>query len=151
MPSSVPTYSFRPDATYLIAGGLGGLGRAITRWMVSRGARNFILFSRSGPKGKEAIDLIEELKSHGVKIAAPPCDVSIEDELSTTIQKYRSTMPPVRGCIQASMVLKVSFHFHSSTELNVLTFLTGRALRESDTARFQRSHQTESTRFLELA
>ena len=112
MPSSVPTYSFRPDATYLIAGGLGGLGRAITRWMVSRGARNFILLSRSGPKGKEAMDLIEELKSHGVKIAAPPCDVSSEDELSTTIEKYRSTMPPVRGCIQASMVLKVSFHIH---------------------------------------
>lgn len=151
MPNSLPTYSFRSDATYLIAGGLGGLGRAITRWMVSRGAKNFILLSRSGPKGKEAIDLIEELKSHGVKIAAPPCDVSIEDELSTTIENYRSTMPPVRGCIQASMFLKVSFYLHFSTKLNLLTFLTGRALRESDPARFQRSHQTESTRFLELA
>ena len=119
--------------------------------MVSRGARNFILLSRSGAKGKEAIDLIEELKSHGVKIAAPPCDVSIDDELSITREKYRSTMPPVRGCIQASMVLKVDFHFPFSTELNMLTYLVGRALREFDPARFQRSHHTESTRFLELA
>ena len=151
MPSSVPRYSFREDATYLIAGGLGGLGRAITRWTVSRGARNFILLSRSGPKGKEAADLIAKLESHGVKIAAPPCDMSIDDELSTTLKKYRSTMPPVRGCIQASMVLKVGFHFHFTAELNKLTFVVGRALREFDSARFQRSHCTESTRFLELA
>ena len=151
MPSSVPRYSYEQDATYLIAGGLGGLGRAITRWMASRGARNFILLSRSGAKGKEAIDLIEELKSRGVKIAAPPCDVSIEDEVSATLEKYRYTMPPVRGCIQASMVLKVGFHFRCPTELDILTLLTGRTLREFDPTRFQRSHQTESTRFLELA
>lgn len=111
MPSSAPTYSFEQDATYLIAGGLGGLGRAITRWMVSRGARNFILLSRSGAKSKESIDLIEELKPRGVAIAAPPCDVSVEDEVSTTLAKYRSTMPPIRGCIQASMVLKVGSRF----------------------------------------
>ena len=111
MPSSVPTYSFEQNATYLIAGGLGGLGRAITRWMVSRGARNFILLSRSGAKSKEAIDLIEELRSRRVEIAATPCDVSVEDEVSRTLEKYRSTMPPIKGCIQASMVLKVGSHF----------------------------------------
>ena len=111
MPSSVPKYSFGQGATYLIAGGLGGLGRAITRWMVSRGARNFILLSRSGVKIRESIDLIEEMESRGVKVAAPCCDVSVEDEVSTTLEKYRSTLPPVKGCIQASMVLKVGFHF----------------------------------------
>lgn len=33
---------------YVIAEGLGGLGQGITRWMSQRGARNFILLSRSG-------------------------------------------------------------------------------------------------------
>ena len=151
MPSSVPRYSFRQDATYLIAGGLGGLGRAITRWMVSRGARNFILLSRSGVKGKVAIDLIEELQSQGVKIAASPCDVSIEDEVSTALEKYRSTMPPVRGCIQASMVLKVGFHFRFPTVLNILTLFHRTGSSRIRPCRVKRSHQTESTRLLELA
>ena len=79
--------------------------------MVSRDARNFILLSRSGAKSKEAIDLIEELRSRRVEIAAPPCDVSVEDEVSTILGNYRSTMPPIKGCIQASMVLKVGSHF----------------------------------------
>ena len=111
MPSSSPKYSFNQDATYLIAGGLGGLGRAITRWMVSRGARNFILLSRSGARSKEAVDLIKEMKSLDVDIAAPPCDLSVGDEVSATLERYRLTMPPIKGCIQASMVLKVGNHF----------------------------------------
>ena len=121
MPSSTPKYSFEQDATYLIAGGLGGLGRAITRWMVSRGARNFILLSRSGATSQYAVGLIEEMQSRGVKIAAPPCDVSVEEEVSTTIEKYRSTMPPVKGCIQASMVLKVGSRYHSFLNAKILT------------------------------
>ena len=114
MPSSNPKYSFNQDATYLIAGGLGGLGRAIARWMVSRGARNFILLSRSGARSKEAIDLIKEMKSLDVEIAAPPCDLSVESEVSSTLERYRLSMPPIKGCIQASMVLKVGSHFPNS-------------------------------------
>src|SRR5439155_1637133 len=31
---------FRPDGTYLITGGLGGLGLAVAEWMVAHGARS---------------------------------------------------------------------------------------------------------------
>lgn len=82
--------------------------------MVDRGARKFISLSRSGAKSKEAIDLIEEMKSRGVTIAAPPCDISVEDEVSTTLEECKRSMPPIKGCIQASMVLKVRSRFHSS-------------------------------------
>jgi natural product biosynthesis luciferase-like monooxygenase protein len=33
----------RSDATYLITGGLGGLGRRLARWLVERGARHLVL------------------------------------------------------------------------------------------------------------
>ncbi|KAJ5813636.1 Lovastatin nonaketide synthase [Penicillium pulvis] len=37
-----------PNASYILAGALGGIGRSIARWMVSRGAKQLIFLSRSG-------------------------------------------------------------------------------------------------------
>ncbi|PWY83393.1 KR-domain-containing protein, partial [Aspergillus heteromorphus CBS 117.55] len=42
-----PLYTFPANASYIIAGGLGGLGRSFARWMASRGARYPILLSTS--------------------------------------------------------------------------------------------------------
>src|SRR5260370_32437044 len=39
--------SVRPDATYLITGGLGGIGLIIARWVATRGARQLVLAGRS--------------------------------------------------------------------------------------------------------
>ncbi len=47
---SLPTIEFKPNACYFLAGGLGGLGRSITTWMVENGAREFIYISRSAGK-----------------------------------------------------------------------------------------------------
>ncbi|KUJ12390.1 uncharacterized protein LY89DRAFT_722023 [Mollisia scopiformis] len=49
LPRNRPTWRFDCDSSYMISGGLGGLGRSMTRWMASRGAKNIILPSRSGP------------------------------------------------------------------------------------------------------
>ena len=57
-----PNSNFRSDQTYIIAGGLGGLGRVTARWMVDRGARNIILLSRSGPRTDDAVALVKELR-----------------------------------------------------------------------------------------
>ncbi|KAJ0295225.1 hypothetical protein Brms1b_013797, partial [Colletotrichum noveboracense] len=58
--------SFREDASYLLVGGLGGLGRSVCRWMAARGARHFVLFSRSAAEPEEAtLALVDELASMG--------------------------------------------------------------------------------------
>ncbi|KAI1383543.1 putative polyketide synthase [Hypoxylon trugodes] len=101
------TYTFESDATYLVAGGLGGLGRTITRWLVGHGARNLILLSRSGPRTQEAKDLIVELEESGVHIKAPRCDVSDQNAVKSVLANC-SGMPPIRGCVQVSMVLTES-------------------------------------------
>jgi len=103
----LPKYSFDSDATYLIAGGLGGLGRSIARWLVSRNARNLILLSRSRAHGDAAQALLNELEAKGVNVATPPCDVSNKKALASVLAECCKTMPPVKGCIQGSMVLKV--------------------------------------------
>lgn len=115
VPSILPTYGFDENATYLIAGGLGGLGRSIARWMASRNTKNLILLSRSGIKDEAGQLFMDELESKGVNVMVPTCDVSNMTLLASVLAECSKKMPPVKGCIQASMVLKVCLY-------NVLIF-----------------------------
>jgi len=108
VPSSKAIYTFDPNATYLIAGGLGGIGRSLARWMVSREARNLILLSRSTTYNQETEVFLQELRDQGVKVATPPCDVSDSQRLTDVLEECSRSMPPIKGCIQGSMVLQVS-------------------------------------------
>lgn len=101
-----PSWRFDEHASYLIAGGSGGLGRAIARWMVDRGARHLILPSRSGAASAAASELVSELTGRGVHVVAPRCDVSCEESLARVLAECAETMPPIRGCINAAMVLQ---------------------------------------------
>ncbi|KAI1140606.1 hypothetical protein F5Y05DRAFT_410453 [Hypoxylon sp. FL0543] len=106
VPSPDPRYSFDPGASYVIAGGLGGIGRSLARWFAERGAKYLILLSRSGPKSESATKLLEDLVNCGVNVATPRCDITDTNSLETALRGAAETMPPVRGCIQGSMVLK---------------------------------------------
>ncbi|KZL64051.1 polyketide synthase [Colletotrichum incanum] len=104
--SRKPTSCFDPGASYVIAGGLGGLGRSVARWMASRGAKNLILLSRRGPVEKPAIDLVNELKFVCDNVVTPACDVTNEKALRNIITELSANLPPIKGCIQGSMVLQ---------------------------------------------
>lgn len=99
-------FSLDPNATYVITGGLGGLGRAIARWMSTRGAKHLALLGRSGAKTEAAFELIKELETQGVSVKAPPCDVIDPQSVSRAMQTIAQTMPPIKGCVQGSMVLR---------------------------------------------
>ncbi|GAA91228.1 polyketide synthase [Aspergillus luchuensis IFO 4308] len=101
-----PTYTFKPDATYVVAGGLGGLGRSVSRWLVERGARNLILLSRSGPASLHARSLVDELHARGVRVITPACDITNRELLKTVLEVCSQLMPPIKGCVQASMVIR---------------------------------------------
>ena len=102
-------YSFDGEKTFLIAGGLGGLGRSIARWLVRRGARNLMLLSRSGPDGNdEALAMLKDLREMRILVECPICDITDVGSLQSVLQQYSKIMPPIKGCFQASMVLRVS-------------------------------------------
>jgi NAD(P)-dependent dehydrogenase (short-subunit alcohol dehydrogenase family) len=44
-----PSFMMNPNATFVIVGGLGGIGRATARWMADQGAKHLILLSGFGP------------------------------------------------------------------------------------------------------
>lgn len=115
-------WKFDANASYLVAGGLGGLGRAIMRWMVDRGAKNLVIPSRSGPSSQPAIAVVEELRQQGVRILTPRCDVSSAEELSAALNSSNQAgFPPIKGCINAAMELQVRsrpMHMPHNQELN---------------------------------
>ncbi|RSM05543.1 hypothetical protein CDV31_009534 [Fusarium ambrosium] len=100
------SWRFDGQSSYLVAGGFGGVGRAIVRWMVDRGAKHLIIPSRSGPSSPSARQLIDELTKKGANLMATNCDISSETGLTTLLQECAKTMPPIKGCINAAMVLQ---------------------------------------------
>ena len=101
-----PSTSLDPDATYVISGGLGGLGQNIAHWLADRGARNLLLLSRSGLQTSKAQELVKQLRARDVQVMAPSCDISDPESLQRALDDCRSQMPPFKGCIQAAMVLR---------------------------------------------
>ncbi|KAI1485448.1 hypothetical protein F5X96DRAFT_682809 [Biscogniauxia mediterranea] len=99
-------WQFDANASYLIAGGSGGLGRSIMRWMASRGAKHLIVLSRSGPSTPQAREAISSLRQQGVQVLAAACDVSRADSLAAVLARCARAMPPIRGCVNAAMVLQ---------------------------------------------
>lgn len=108
VPRSPLDYRFDDKATYVIAGGLGGIGRSVAAWMCRHGARHVILLSRSGPRSDAAKELVASLDKDGVCVYAPECDVSDADAVAAVVAHAEANMPPIRGCIQASMAVEVS-------------------------------------------
>ncbi|KAL9112432.1 MAG: hypothetical protein Q9227_003274 [Pyrenula ochraceoflavens] len=97
---------FREDASYMLVGGLGGIGRAVARWMINNGARNLIFVNRSGLSRQEARDSVEALENQGAKVWVSACDVTDSEQLSQAVSESSSKMPPIRGVIHTAMVLR---------------------------------------------
>lgn len=100
------TPCFRSDSTYLITGGLGGLGLATARWMVEHGGvRYLVLTSRGGTSSDAIRSAIDELERAGAQVLVVCADVSQEDQVAKMLATVQSTMPPLRGIIHAAGVL----------------------------------------------
>ena len=75
---------FDPAARYVLVGGLSALGRSLVRWMSDRGARDLVIWSRSGAKSMspEAAALIDEMAGKGVHVQPVACDVSDGEQVA---------------------------------------------------------------------
>lgn len=113
--SNLPSRSFGDSArhsTYLVIGGVRGLGREVVRWMVHRGAKHVLIVSRTMTEAvtgdDECTRLISEACERGCNIQFRGCDVSDEKDLLQLLVDCSTTLPPIRGVINAAMVLDVS-------------------------------------------
>ncbi|KAK4983979.1 putative secondary metabolism biosynthetic enzyme [Elasticomyces elasticus] len=102
------TVRLLPDASYLLVGGLGGIGRSIAQWLVQCGAKNLILLSRSAASQNNSRAFVEGLRATDCYVAIKNCDIADRGDLARIMDECSRSMPPVRGVIQAAMVLKDS-------------------------------------------
>lgn len=93
---------FDETGAYLVVGGLGGLGRSISTWMVERGARHLIYLSRSaGTTGKHE-DYYQELSSMGCRVDFVRGNVCELRDVTRAVSQARGRL---KGILQMSMVL----------------------------------------------
>ncbi len=101
--SCTPT-QFSPDATYLITGGLGGVGLKLVRWMVDRGARSIALMGRR-PPSETAREEIASLESAGAKVRIFSADVADDSQTAAVLRAIAEEMPALRGIFHLAAVM----------------------------------------------
>ncbi|KAI2631585.1 hypothetical protein GGS21DRAFT_150278 [Xylaria nigripes] len=104
-----PEVKLNPNATYLLPGGTGGLGRAMLTWMADKGAKYFALTSRSGAKNPEVQAVLAELSARGVQTRVFATDIGDETECARVLEELaKSDFPPIKGTIVLAMNVKDS-------------------------------------------
>lgn len=98
------TLKLDPHSSYLLVGGMGGLGRVVSSWLVGHGARHLIFLSRSAGQSETDKSFVSELSSQGcgVQIFSGSI-VSLDDVLNAV----KGATAPIKGVLNLSMVLQV--------------------------------------------
>lgn len=96
---------FHKESTYLITGGLGGLGMEVAKWMSSSGATNIVLTGRS-PPGFRSLDLIGKLMKDGTRVYVIQADVGKWAECEALLETIKIlNLPHLRGIMHAAGIL----------------------------------------------
>ncbi|QRR36015.1 type I polyketide synthase [Hydrogenophaga sp. YM1] len=91
----------RADASYLVTGGLTGLGLVTARWLAREGARHLVLMGRRAPSA-EAQAAIAELEAAGVRVRVAQGDVADAAQVSAVVDGLGRDMPRLRGVVHAA-------------------------------------------------
>lgn len=92
----------RSDGTYLVTGGLGGLGRATARWLARRGAGRVVLMGRTPPA--DGTDL-PGVPAAGTSVTFARGDVSSAADVARVLHDIARSGPPLRGVFHTAGVL----------------------------------------------
>nr|ALQ32758.1 putative polyketide synthase [Fusarium aywerte] len=96
-------------STYLLPGGLGGLGRSICELLVRNGVQHVAFLSRSGASSESSKCFIENLKERGVNARVYKVDICDMGTLTKVVKEQISEeMPPIKGVFQCAAVIKDS-------------------------------------------
>lgn len=98
------TNPIRAAATYLITGGLGGLGLVLAQALVAQGARRLVLMGRRPPSGA-AEAVLAALRAAGAEVLVQAGDVTQPADVAAAIDLCHQPQAPLRGVIHAALVL----------------------------------------------
>jgi acyl transferase domain-containing protein/NADPH:quinone reductase-like Zn-dependent oxidoreductase/NAD(P)-dependent dehydrogenase (short-subunit alcohol dehydrogenase family)/SAM-dependent methyltransferase/acyl carrier protein len=95
--------SIHSQATYLITGGMGGLGLEVADWLARKGAKYLVLVGRTMPEAAQT--RILALQTAGVTVTAVTADVTQPEQLAEVFATIHQNFPPLRGVVHAAGIL----------------------------------------------
>ncbi|MDE0108515.1 MAG: SDR family NAD(P)-dependent oxidoreductase, partial [Bryobacterales bacterium] len=90
----------RADRSYLITGGLGGLGLEVARWLAEAGAGAIVLNGRR-PPDTDAEALIAKLRESSAEVRVEIADVTDEEAVAGMLGRIDAELPPLAGVIHS--------------------------------------------------
>nr|WP_081287880.1 type I polyketide synthase [Mycobacterium asiaticum] len=102
-PEQVP--AFRRDGSYIVTGGLGGLGLFLTEQMAAAGAGRIVLNSRSAPS-QNVLETIELVRATGANVVVQCGDIADPATADRLVAVATATGIPLRGVLHAAAVVE---------------------------------------------
>jgi acyl transferase domain-containing protein len=99
------TPSFRENGFYLLAGGAGGLGHEVARFLAANYRARLLILGRSELDDARLAQM-RELESQGACVSYERVDVADEDALGDVLAAARERWGKVDGVVHAAMVLQ---------------------------------------------
>ena len=96
---------FRPDSSYIITGGLGGLGLFLAEKMAAAGCGRIVLTSRSQPNQK-VLETIELVRAIGSDVVVECGDIAQDGTAERLVAAATATGLPLRGVLHAAAVVE---------------------------------------------
>ncbi|KAM0323352.1 hypothetical protein ACHAQA_008945 [Verticillium albo-atrum] len=95
--------SLQMDKTYALFGLTSDLATSLCNWMVTRGARNFVLTSRNPNVDRR---WLEQMQRAGVTVSIYASDITDLGGMEQLVTKIRRDLPPIAGIMHGAMVLQ---------------------------------------------
>ncbi|WSR60543.1 type I polyketide synthase [Streptomyces sp. NBC_01198] len=92
----------RADATYLVTGAFGGLGRVTASWLAQHGARSLVLIGRHVPAA--GTPWIADLRDRGTRVETRAVDIADPAAVADLFAETAKELPPLRGVVHAAGV-----------------------------------------------
>ncbi|HZN17328.1 MAG TPA: SDR family NAD(P)-dependent oxidoreductase, partial [Micromonosporaceae bacterium] len=105
----------RAEASYLVTGGFGGLGRSVAQWLAEQGARQVVLVGRNGAPAA-AQPAVDALRRAGVDVVTLAADMTQAGDVARVLGHIRERLAPLRGVIHAAGVLDDGILLQQSAE-----------------------------------
>ena len=102
LPAQVP--KVRSDATYLVTGGLGMLGRSVAKWLIAKGAKHLVLAGRSA-SAEAAAEIFSAAERGAAQLHIVAADISREEDVRHLFQTISKELPPLKGVVHSSGIL----------------------------------------------
>ncbi|KAL6903104.1 polyketide synthase [Trichoderma evansii] len=97
------TAKFKSDKTYLLVGGLGGIGKSVSNWMVQNGAQHIMYLSRSAGDSEQDKRFVKEIEAQGCAVQAIKGSVT---SLQDVCRAVKQAVKPIAGVFLMTMVLR---------------------------------------------